>query len=77
VDISRLTDCLELNHSTGMENVRVILLVLEELSNDTEDQNVVPESIYLSAFSLNIVCTLFCCLQCTAMKNPVSRFTSD
>jgi hypothetical protein len=29
----------------GTENVHVILLVLEELSNDTEDENVVPESV--------------------------------
>jgi hypothetical protein len=29
----------------GIENVHVILLVLEELSNDTEDENLVPESV--------------------------------
>lgn len=41
--LRRLTDCL--NHSMGIENVHVILLVLEELSNDTEHENFVPESV--------------------------------
>jgi hypothetical protein len=29
----------------GTENAHVILLVLEELSGDTEDKNFVPESV--------------------------------
>lgn len=39
-------DCLSpcsLNHSMGMENFNVNFSVLEELSNDTEDGNFVPE----------------------------------
>jgi hypothetical protein len=49
--ISRLTTVRSLNHSTGMENGLVILLVLEELSNDAEDRNVAPESACRSALS--------------------------
>lgn len=46
--LPRLTDWLaafSLNHSIGMGNVTVNFSVLEELSNDTEDENFVPESV--------------------------------
>lgn len=59
--LPRLTDCL--NHSMGIENVHVILLVLEELSNGTEDENFVPESVcavwLLGINSLIVFCVRF------------------
>lgn len=41
-------DCLpacSLNHSMGMEHILANFSVLEELSNDTEDGNFVPEMV--------------------------------